>query len=612
MSRIRKTSLPFRWNTVNISFTQGTANTVNLATFVQNQQNRTLTYSVIGTLPTGVSLAGAVVSYNGVGAAAASTVQFRITDGTHTAESAQTTVAIAIAQTSNTAPTWKANTPTSLGTFTAGVGGTFDFSQHAFDAEGDPIFYYRTGGTTDTAPGTVTVNETTGLGTIPASLSAGSYSVAVRLAGSAAEADWLARSTDSGVVWAHDFRNIEQVTQFTIPTGSNPSAVSHYTADGIGNSKVLRITIPKGLDDGYHWVANDASTNGWIVRDGTALSQPAAAASNADWTWATGETLKAQGKVADGGWWRPFSAIAATQNGLSAADPAANGTLPVRQWTSAMLADSSRFRAGYYAHSTYSELCRTWPAYGGAAQTDAYDGSEFYLQFRVKYSEWRHGELGLAATGAAKTYQYERYPPGKLAFIGVTGTTPNHEIVVQSLPVDPRFEVTGARYSMYTNFGNLPLYKTKTVQSQSVTVIQPGGDYDDGTLAGTCYYDGSNAVRDCWYWPTNEWVTVLIHVIPGRHNANHSGTNRDTGVEVWVARTGETSYTKVMGVAAADIAANTAFPFVYGGVNGYHPDYAWNSFLPTGYMNNAPSLRAWTHDFTQIIFSKQFIPCPQA
>jgi hypothetical protein len=473
---------------------------------------------------------------------------------------------------------------------------------------GTPYFSYVSGQTITGTSVTMTVDPVDGDITAPTTQT--TYTAVIDLDDDPAEADWITRSTGAGVVWAHDFRTQAEVDAFRSPVSVD--AVSWVNTDGIGSSKTLQVLIPKGLDDGYHYV-DATSASGWIVRDGTALSQPASQGqSNADWTWVTGETLKAQGKVADGGWWRPFSAIAATQNGKVASDPAANGTLPVRAWTSQMLADSGRFRAGYYAHSTYAEQCRTWPAFGGGAQTNAYDGSEFYLQFRVKFGQWRAGELGLAATSANATYQNERYPPGKLAFIGVTGTTPNNEIVLQSLPVDPRFETTGSRHRMYTNFGNLALHKTKTVQGQSVEVIQPGGAYDDGTLAGTCYYDGTNAVRDCWYWPMEEWVTILVHVIPGRQNASHSGTNKDTGVEVWAARAGETSYTQIVGVGAAASASNDAFAFVYGGSGGIHPDPVWNAFLPTGYMNNAPSLRAFYHRFTQIIFSKQFIPCPQA
>ena len=87
-------------------------------------------------------------------------------------------------------------------------------------------------------------------------------------------------------------------------------------------------------------------------------------------------------------------------------------------------------------------------------------------------------------------------------------------------------------------------------------------------------------------------------------------TNKDTGVEVWVARAGETSYTKVVGVGQSLVDANQAFPFVFD-TNGLHPS-AWNAFLPTNYMNNAPSLRSFYQRFTQVILSKQFIPCPQA
>ncbi len=153
MSRLRKTVIPFRWNTIIVSFTQGTAGSVNLASYLTNTENRTITYSVVGTLPTGITLNGSTVSYNGTSPVASASVQFRATSGAFNAESASTSVAIT-APTGNTAPTWI--TGTDLGTVQPGA--PFNFTLTATDAQGDPItFVYA-------APsvGTVTEQNQTG------------------------------------------------------------------------------------------------------------------------------------------------------------------------------------------------------------------------------------------------------------------------------------------------------------------------------------------------------------------------------------------------------------------------------------------------------------------
>ncbi len=625
MSRLRKSVVPFSWNTITASYTQGTASSVNLASYLTNGQSKPITYFIVGTPPTGVSLVPAGspnLAYNGTSPAATAQVQIRASSGPYVAESATVTVLINAAPVVNQAPVWSGSNAINLGEVTQGNAAVFPLAGYASDIDGPQVLTFgRTGSVLDTAGGLVTVGSTyPANATFPNTLAPGTYTIEVYAEdgyglSSGADGDWAIRAGGAGVVWAHDFRTQSEVDAFRVPTGSNPDAVSWVSTDGIGSSKTLQVMIPQGMFAGQHYEYYN-SVSGWIVVDNATLPQPAPGASNAEWTWVLGDTLKAQGKVADGGWWRPFSAVAATQNGKTTADPAANGTLPLRPWTSAHIADSGRMRAGYYAHSSYSEICRTWPAFGGGAQTNAYDGSEFYIQFRVKLGTWRNGNLGLPATDAAKTLQFQRFPAGKLVFVGTTGGTPLQEIVIRSQPVEPRQEITGSRFAMYTAQGSsIELTKQKTVQGSSVTVLQPGGAYDDGTLDGTCYYNGNYAVRDCWYWPVEEWVTVLIHVIPGRQqtilDANPANANNfDTGVEVWVARSGETSYTQIVGIGATHVAANTAFPF-YFDTNGLHPN-AWNSFLPTGYMNNAPSLQAFYQRFTQIIFSKNTIPCPQA
>jgi hypothetical protein len=140
MSRLRKTVIPFRWGTISISFTQGTASSVSLATFLTNPQNRyTITYSVVGTLPTGVTLSGSTVSYNGTSPIATASVQFRATSGNFIADSSATPVTIT-ASTINTDPVWL--TPAALAQVQPGA--AFSFTLMATDAESDPITFLGT------------------------------------------------------------------------------------------------------------------------------------------------------------------------------------------------------------------------------------------------------------------------------------------------------------------------------------------------------------------------------------------------------------------------------------------------------------------------------------
>lgn len=98
MSRIRRVAPPIRWNAVTASVTQGVANqTIKLASFLTNSQNRTVTYSVAtGTLPTGLTLNATtgVITYDGASPVAAASVQFRATTGAFSAETPFVTVSI--------------------------------------------------------------------------------------------------------------------------------------------------------------------------------------------------------------------------------------------------------------------------------------------------------------------------------------------------------------------------------------------------------------------------------------------------------------------------------------------------------------------------------------
>jgi len=80
------------------------------------------------------------------------------------------------------------------------------------------------------------------------------YTVVVNLAdasASAAETDWITRSTGSGVLWAHDFREQWEVNSFRFNTGGDnwvgeSESVSRYTGDGITGGACLEINLPAG------------------------------------------------------------------------------------------------------------------------------------------------------------------------------------------------------------------------------------------------------------------------------------------------------------------------------------------------------------------------------
>lgn len=380
-----------------------------------------------------------------------------------------------------------------------------------------------------------------------------------------ADADWVARSTGPGVVWAHDFRTDAEVNSFRWQggVGNAPNIAStdgncrRITSDGITGGGCLEINIPTG---------------------GTCAS----------------------------GWWRPMSALAAGGNGKSSDDPAAGGTLPVRAWNPANSGQTYNFMGGYYGHPSYQTQYPTWSR-GGNQYSNIWDGSEYFLQFRCKIPSSRFNQSN---------------PDGKLVFLdltsGQTGTSLG-EIVLRSEP-GHSWNAAGQTTNVfrpYGMFGDSRSYGagelTNSQGGNGIGAMQPG--YNEST----CHI-GTGTVGGCWYWPADEWVTLLVHVAPGRHNPGpYSPTTgssawylttapyREFVLEIYAARAGQTSYTKIH--------SKKDYAWLYGDGNSpgdyvFHPP-SHNSIALSGYMNNVPAVQGWYHRFTQVIFSKQFIAAPQ-
>jgi hypothetical protein len=360
----------------------------------------------------------------------------------------------------------------------------------------------------------------------------GGQSVSTPCGNANANADWLARSTGPGVMWAHNFDSAAEVGRFRFDNwgyndvnNNDPTNTVTWQPDGFAGGGCVQIAVPTG---------------------GTA----------------------------NGGWMRPFQALPGDRGYTSGPD-----------WVGQYIGSASNWQVGYYGHSSYHDTSTN--VINGIV-TPTWAGTDFYIQCRVKISASRFSAGN---------------PDGKLIFLGVTNLTPDQEVVVRS--------VQQGFWSVYTNFGsrnNSTLYDPQDGGSGPYNSLQPGGAY-----ATTCGPGGPNPGYQspgfCYYWPPDTWVTMLIHMIPGLQggvgtpgnisNVDYSNTAaKNTGIQVWIAGPGQTSYTKIWDKQDYIWSFDPA-------------PYGWNMFEPSAYMNNAPSAVGWTHRYTQVIFSKQFIPNPQ-
>lgn len=359
-----------------------------------------------------------------------------------------------------------------------------------------------------------------------------------------AEQDWINRSTDEGVVFAHDFRTQAEVTNFLFPTteGTFPELNLWMNGGGVTGG-AYRAVVPAG---GTH----------------------------------------------HGGWERPFSPMLAGGNGLAVNDAALNGTLTRRVWTPGS-STLGNWADGYYQHPIY-QVAATHPQperaatiAGGASgfRCDNLPGRDFYISFRVRMPAARFNG---------------NQPDGKLVMILLTGDgplvgthqprTPNSELVIKSNP--------SALYQMYTNFGRRSNSFLTSVQGNSGEgAYQPGGEY-----AANCVI-GNTTTNTCWFFPPDEWVNVMVHMSPGREGGNGDdpivagNPNNDTAVEIWVQRAGEWEWRKIW--------EKLNYVWSYG--QGDPWPNGFNSFAFNAYMNDVNAVQAYYHEYTQVIFSRRWI-----
>jgi hypothetical protein len=742
MSRLRKVVMPFSWNTITANFTQGTAALVNLASYLNNPRSLTIAYSALSGLPSGVTLSGSLLSYDGVGVSATASVQFRATNGAYSAESAVTTVRVNAAAVTNQPPVWTGGDPINLGTLPLGTAGVFPLAGYASDVDGPlALVFGRTGAAPDTGVGSITVGSTyPANATFPSSLPAGTHIIEVyvrlnwddpngtetsyrieRLVGATwtpvatvgpdvithtvtgltastaysfrvyatgttgqsdysntatattnslpvlgdPEADWILRSTGSGVVFWHDFRSYAEIQPFiasdaivndagvSLKPGrhqdeSRANPLTYETANGYltqfgffqGETKPkaswpdLLPNVGSGMfiaeyPDALAW--NNWPEGTWF-RWGNAIET--AQAVFPDGTYFPSETTNTNRlnfhrmKSSSGAWTRPLAPLTAASCGKAASDPGVSGSI-----TPYTYPNNPVNLGGVGAIQTWRTVPR---GFWSHASVDPGDGSvlghEYWLQMRV----WVDPNQFLGRVPVT-TYSAGPSPANRFPTIATWGSGLNPSPGVSREYLEPgkmimlarHSELNGEwvqnagidlfgnvregyeteRYIHYTNSGSFPAFQYPSSAGPSYTNRhwQTGpahaGSYPV-SYHDTCRVNSTkNTPNACWEQPVGEWWTLMLRWKPGIPNpANvNPAVNFDTHVEIRVARWGETDWTYVFYDENA--------PWWFATTGAYPRGHS--TLRLTTYRNEVPYWASVVQAFTQVIFSTQEIPCPQ-
>ena len=336
-----------------------------------------------------------------------------------------------------------------------------------------------------------------------------------------AELDWQGRIAAPGVVWYHDFRSDAEVNQFrwasaaggNDPTASAPDSqyVRRVTSDGIAGGGCLEYIRPAGTFE------------------------------------------------PDAAWWRPWFPISGAQNGRGVDDPG-NG-IALRNWTPAGNPNALvNAPYGYYGNSSYH-----------AAHPGQFDGTEFWLQMRVKVD---YARAATATQGGKILYMTTNFQ-----------SLTSQEIVlypdIRTMPSGPGGKAIFFR--MYRSGGS-PL--DQDPPGDSVQGQQPYSDL------GTCNVVNNQGA--CWYF-SGGWDTVMWHIRPGLNG------NNDTLIEVWAANPGQPKR-RIWYQTNADLPFDSAANRPKG----------QNTLLIVPYFNGLNAVQQFSVRFTQMIFSRLDIPWPQA
>jgi hypothetical protein len=426
---------------------------------------------------------------------------------------------------------------------------------------------------------------------------------------------WNQRSTGPGVIWAHDFRDPNEVRYWRYAPSSAAVTIApdhildvqRVASSGIGESGMMVHTIrgtrlAQPLDatattvylesvadfpDPSAAVGGIAGTGRYIALMGVQYDSEQVYVTgrnlsnnsltitrSTDVLWrrahAVGEPISVQDQTA---WWRLMGAFGVWSGKTTPDRGIANGFKNFDDdWTLQGVARNyGRFRGAWWGHPEYEALYdATWPINGydtasttaGRVFHDTFVGNEFWIQWRMKITGDRLNN-----------------PDGKFSYLQA---------------------VASARHQWFTNIG------TTTRTPQRVNFVNDGQARSINLADTNTYSTGST-----YEWRFNEWVTYMIHINPGRGGATSGSPGpRETIANLYVQEPEDTAWRHIMTSNSVDMA------YTGPAANHAHPQ-AFNVFSVLNYANHyegtstsggSPSTHAV--QATQIILSRNEIPCP--
>jgi len=176
-----------------------------------------------------------------------------------------------------------------------------------------------------------------------------------------------------------------------------------------------------------------------------------------------------------------------------------------------------------------------------------------------------------------------------------TGNWEGHEFYIQYALKVSSSRLTG------NVFGGKVQYITR--QDRSLTAQELVTSYDYDVRQWRIYKGGTGTISGNIGNPQHifdEWVTYLVHVVPGDEveNAGPDQGGSNTRLNVYRHRAGENGYTHIF--ARNDLAIDYQ--------NAYRK--AWNAIIFSGYFNGFSFPEDFYQRYDEVIFSREFIPAP--
>lgn len=400
-------------------------------------------------------------------------------------------------------------------------------------------------------------------------------------------ADWQARSTGSGVLWAHRFSSPTDGGLYWGQASGNTDGGKRFgykAGDGILGDGCLEIYVPAGTSIKGGWSRPIAPVTG-APAVGSYLAYPA-------------DINKAGIPAID------YKSFYSTIPGE-----------PSAKW----------YNGGGGLFTNPHDFANNNRSLSNGQKEMVYGGANgFYLQYRVKFPVLANGKSRLDYSGVA----------GKMLMISnFARSNPTSEIVTNVVPDH------GNMYYMYGARGEyIGVLNDPQGGDGRGARLHPGGDEPYGTQCIVRPEGGGYPVLpltgQCWSWPEDEWVTVLVQVIPGRHNPGDryqstwlsTAPYKDSGIRVWVAKQSEIDAARAAGRTPqyTKIWDKVDYAFVYDAeypaagtfeLKGQKQGAGYSFITFTPFANpNGTTAEAYDKDVVhlhdQVICSTQWIPCP--